>query len=64
MEYKPRYPQPFTVAEATQMDVLVLTEGLGAPVFKAVRYCLNRVYRDVPYSTLLGTPQEDTVRAP
>ena len=27
MDYKPRYPQPFTLAEATALDVSVISEG-------------------------------------
>ena len=27
MDYKPRYPQPFTLAEATVLDISVISEG-------------------------------------
>ena len=27
MDYKPRYPQPFTLAEATALDISVISEG-------------------------------------
>ena len=27
MDYKPRYPQPFTLAEAIALDVSVISEG-------------------------------------
>jgi hypothetical protein len=27
MDYKPRYPQPFTLAEATALDLSVISEG-------------------------------------
>lgn len=28
MDYKPRYPQPYTLAQATALDVSVISEGL------------------------------------
>lgn len=30
MEYKPRYPQPFTLAQARLLDVPTIVEGLHA----------------------------------
>ena len=30
MEFKPRYPQPFTIAQAVEFDVSLITEGLAS----------------------------------
>ena len=30
MEYRPRYPQPFTLEQIVQLDVITITEGPAA----------------------------------
>jgi hypothetical protein len=36
MDYKPRYPQPFTLTEAISLDVSVITEGWHFIAFGSV----------------------------
>ena len=38
MEYRPRYPQPFTLGQALGLDVSVITEGSHAPTVVAASW--------------------------
>ena len=41
MDYKPRYPQPFTLAEATALDISVISEG--GVVIQLGRRCVRLI---------------------